>query len=429
MSEPPKNDEDKAGRWDLYVDLLLPAVTSLRQRLRIDEHIFRSHTFHTAPRDFVFWSALDEVSKTAMFLMKLDGHLDMDPPNGAQTSDWIERTSYSLILEEERLRARRLCELLSQLVLFAQKDEEPYYRHFLLLEELAAANWYNEDLHKFHGARSSWVQFGIERTADELIAVEAGIDFAHAWYARYRPPFNKNQWRNTITSARHRIQTALPNMTDFERLSMGTTYDEAFAQPSAAVHYTAGSVARSGRAGAAETVLAEGSKLGMLGFCVVRRCYVLLGQPKPSPAEQIACVLETNTDPSRRFELLNKRPSISVGDFVVARGYLGEVIEEVTSTFGYRSLRVELLAERPLPDLSVDWFRARDVVRVFSRVGLANGVASILGDASSRRAEGSDLRTSVLQAWNLGLREQVRAQMFRSSENTPEGEPGKTDAS
>ncbi len=429
MSDPPSDNNDRPGRWDLYVDLLLPAVTSLRQRLHIDEDLFRSHTFHSAPRDFVFWTALDEVAKTAMFLMKLDGHLGDDPPDGAaNVMGWIERTSLSLILEEERLRARRLCELLSQLVLFAQRDEEPYYRHFLLLEELGAANWYNEDLNTFHGARSSWVQFGIDRTADEVIAVEAKIDFAHAWYARYRPPFDPTQWRNALTTARYRIQNTLPQMADFERLSMGTTYDEAFGQPSAAIHYRAGRDFRSGRAGDAETVLAEASKLGMLGFCVVRRCYVLLGQPTPSPAEQIARVLETNTEASRRFELLNKRPNIAIGDFVVAHGYLGEVLEEVTSAFGYRSLRVELLDERPLPDLRVDWFRARDVVRVFSRAALVSGVASVLGDASTRRAEGADLRTSVLEAWNQGLREQVRSQMFRSSEDTPDGEPGGTQA-
>lgn len=316
---------------------------------------------------------------------------------------------------------------MSQLVLFAQKDEEPYYRHFLLLEELDAANWYNEDLRAFHGARSSWVQFGIDRTVDEVIAVEAGIDFAFAWYARYRPPFDPTKWRSALTSARYRIQNALPNMTDFERLSMGTTYDEAFGQPSAAVHYRAGRDTRSGRADDAKSALAEASKLGMLGFCVIRRCHVLLGQPTPSPAEQIARVLETNTEASRKFELLNKRPNIAVGDFVVAHGYLGEVLEEVTSAFGYRSLRVELLAERPLPNLSIDWFRARDVVRVFSRAALVTGVASVLGGANAGRAEGADLRASVLEAWNQGLREQVRSQMFPSSVATPDGEAGGTE--
>jgi hypothetical protein len=193
---------------------------------------------------------------------------------------------------------------------------------------------------------------------------------------------------------------------------MGTTYDEAFGQPSAAIHYRAGASTLSRSTGETEVVLAEGAKLGMLGFCVVRRCFMLLGRPMPSPAAQIATVLEQNTEASRRFTLLNERPSIAVGDFVVVRGYLGEVIEETTSPFGYRSLRVELLAERPIPDLAVDWFRARDVVRIFSRAALLRGVASVLGGANAHRADGADLRASVIGAWNQGLREQLHSQMF-----------------
>jgi hypothetical protein len=87
MSDPPIENNDRAGRWDLYVDLLLPAVTSLRQRLRIDEDLFRSHTFHAPPRDFVLWTALDEVAKTAMLLMKLDSH-------GAQSTIYVDTSNF-----------------------------------------------------------------------------------------------------------------------------------------------------------------------------------------------------------------------------------------------------------------------------------------------------------------------------------------------
>jgi hypothetical protein len=159
-----------------------------------------------------------------------------------------------------------------------------------------------------------------------------------------------------------------------------------------------------------EAVLAEASKLRVVSFCVIRRCFILLGRPTSSPAEQIARALEENTEATREFELLNERPSISVGDFVVARGYLGEVIEEVTSAFACRSFRVELIAERPLASLNVDWFRARDVALVFSRATLVAKTASALGDPDSKRAEASDLRKSVLTAWGSGLREQIQSQ-------------------
>jgi hypothetical protein len=143
----------------------------------------------------------------------------------------------------------------------------------------------------------------------------------------------------------------------------------------------------------------------------------MLGRPTPSPAERIATALEGNTEALRRFELLNERQSIAVGDFVVARGYLGEVEEEITSTFGYRSLRVVFLAERPLPDLAGDWFRARDVVRLFSRAAMTKDVAAAVGGSEAlERAggAGAELRASVVEAWNLGLRDEVRSRMLPS---------------
>jgi hypothetical protein len=63
-----------------------------------------------------------------------------------------------------------------------------------------------------------------------------------------------------------------------------------------------------------------------------------------------------------------------------------------------------------------------------SRAALVSGVASVLGDAKAGRAEGANLRASVLEACNRGLREQVRSQMFPSSGDTPDGEPGGTRA-
>jgi hypothetical protein len=138
-------------------------------------------------------------------------------------------------------------------------------------------------------------------------------------------------------------------------------------------------------------------------------------------------VLDANTAASRYIELLNQGGRVAVGDFVLARGYLGEVMEDVTSPFGYRSLRVELLAERPLPHLSSDWFRARDVVLLFARGKLQAGVTELLGDKLTV-AETADLRSSVLAAWNLGLRDQIRTgrlprQRGRSAQTPPAGSP------
>lgn len=400
------NDGGSRPHLDWFPQLLIPAARSLRSALGIDEEAFRRHTFHGAPRDFVFWTALDEVEKTAMVLMRLDEFLGSQPITPAVPLDSTDRTAIAIVLEEERLRARRLCELLTELVLFGQKDENAYYGHFLLLNELSSACRFNEDLREFHGAESAWVRANIDRATQEIRDLESGIDFARAWYAKYTPPVDPGAWRGLLSSARQRLRTALPIMTDFERLAMGTTYEEAFGHPSSSIHYIAGATP-STSGGRTRSELAEATKLGFLGLCVVRRCWTLLGSPQGAVVEQVARVLESNTGASRYFELLNQGGRVAVGDFVLARGFLGEVVEEMTSKYGYRSFRVDLLAERPLPQIGADWFRARDVALLFPRQNLRNGVARLLG-GDVALAETADLRDSVRAAWDAGLREQVR---------------------
>jgi len=195
-------------------------------------------------------------------------------------------------------------------------------------------------------------------------------------------------------------------MTDFERLALGTTYGEAFGSPSSTIHYRAGTdrVDHSRES----TVVAEGTKLSLIALCVMRRIHILLGRPAVPQLEQITRVLDANTEPSRLMESLTARSVVAVGDFVLAHGYLGQVVEEHTSDFGYRSLRVELLAEGPLPNLSSDWFRVRDVVRIFTKERLVAGVRAKLEDPMAD-VDDETLRKAALSAWEIGLREEVRS--------------------
>jgi hypothetical protein len=404
----PPTDDARDPHLDWYPKLLLPASRTLRAVLAIDEEAFRRHTFHGAPRDFVFWTAVDEIEKTAMVLMRLHEFLGDKPIKVAAPADSVDRTAIGIVLEEERLRARRLCELLTELVLFGQKDEDAYYAHFLLLNELCAASGFDADLRDFHGAGSAWVKATIEHATDEIRRLEPRIDFGFAWYAnaKYKPPIDPANWRHLRSSARQRLKRALPLMTDFERLALGTTYEEAFGHPSASIHYTAGADAAASF-GEGRSEIAEATKIGILGLCVARRCWGLLGRPAGAAVEQLARVLDSNTEASRYIEHLDQGSRVAVGDFVLARGFLGEVMDQVTSPFGYRSLRVELLAERPLPDLASDWFRARDVVLLFAREKVTAGVARLLGDKVAL-AENADLRSSVLAAWEVGLRDRIR---------------------
>lgn len=408
---PPPEQPQPEERWAVFTKLILPAVKAARQHVGITEAIFRTHTFHSMPRQFFLWTALDEMLKTGVFLMKLDGFLGEQELQRAQPdeADPTDRALEAVLLEEEGLRARRLCELLVQLVLFAQKDAPDLYKHFLLLDALVQSAAYNDELTEFHGVPSDWVKATIEMTLTDLHALEPSVASADAWYARqHARPVRAADWRSLQSSARQRLIRALPLMTDFERLALGTTYAEAFGGPSATIHYRAGAdpVDHSRES----KVVAEGTKLSLIALCAMRRIHELLGAPAVPQLEQLARVLDANQEPTRLVESLNSRSAVAAGDFVLARGYLGQVVDERVSRLQYRSVRVELLAERPLPELAADWFRVRDVVRVFSKEKLVEGVRAKLEDPTAV-VDDETLRNAALSAWEIGLRDEVRSRM------------------
>lgn len=399
--------DNEAPNLAFLARLIVPAVKAARASLSVDEGTFRLHTFHAAPRAFFLYTALDEALKAALFVMKLDGFLDDGEPLRAIDGepDPTERCIEAVLLEESHLRVRRLCELLSQLVLFCQKDEERLYSHLLLLEEFVQRAFYERDLDTFHGISSAWIRISGDLQQSELHAIEPSVPEADAWYAnRYKRPARKEDAPRLLSSARQRLMLALPLMTDVERMTLGTTYDEAFGTPSSVIHYrgAADPVDHSRKS----VVVTLGKKVEVLALCVLSRVYILLGAPSIPALEQVARVVSTNSEATRLLASLSSRPNVQVGDFVVARGYLGQVMDARTTSFGYRSVNVDLLVERPLDQLPADWFRIRDVALVFSRVRLVEQIRSLIGTPDAV-VPNETLRSSAIEAWNLGLREQI----------------------
>jgi len=193
-------------------------------------------------------------------------------------------------------------------------------------------------------------------------------------------------------------------MTNVERLALGTTYQEAFGGPSETIHYRSGAdpVDHSRES----PVVAEGHRLSTVAMCALRRVHELLGWPADQQLDGISQALNTNAEAARYLTALN-RPEIAVGDFVAARDFLGQVIGECTSQqYGNRSLRVQLLDRLPAQNLSIVWFRAREVFPFLSKERVVAGIREKLGDPSAT-VDDQVLRDCARSAWKL--REQLLA--------------------
>jgi hypothetical protein len=179
----PREQHDKApGKWELFIDFGLRGGMELKTYLGVSEQMF-VHTAGQAAADsraFVLYAALDEMQKAAVHLMRFQELLsDEDvPPLSAPES----RLLHFAIIEELGARERRLVEVLVNLVLFSTTNEQPYYRHFLMLEELADMLRANDDLGEFQGVRSVNLDSLITRQASRIIQEQRHVDFARAWY-------------------------------------------------------------------------------------------------------------------------------------------------------------------------------------------------------------------------------------------------------
>ena len=219
----PKEPE-RDPKWDIPIDVSLKGGAALRELLGVDEesYLYAAGQSWADPRSYVLYTALDEVDKTAMYLLRIRELLS--GPTVSPLDDRMSRQLITHLLEEQRGRVRRLLEALVVLVLFETTNEQAYYRHLLLLEGLNDYLSSNSDLEEFYGARSANIDDSIDHQMEWIREVEDEIDLARTWYARSEGPLparDKLKPGFVLSSVRARVRQAIPSMTDSERLLFG----------------------------------------------------------------------------------------------------------------------------------------------------------------------------------------------------------------
>jgi len=409
-------------RWGAHIDLSLKGARALRDKLGVDEnsYLFVSGATWADCRANFLYTALDEVHKCAIYLLRLAEYLD--GPDVSPHGDWISRLAFAQLIEEQSARERRLIELLVTLVLFDSTNEQDFYRDFLLLTDLDRLLSANSDLKEFHGAPSLNVEFSIEQDLLALRKIEETLDLSSAWYRKHGGPLPEREGLRPgglLTSVRARVRKALPRMTDHERVLVGLSYS-GYGQASERVHYTPSPQDYRFRQGQEE---GKAFGLGHLNLAILDRCHRILGRPDVPLLNRIAASLEQTepTDFVRRATLRNCR----VGDFVLAGGDLAEVLAIQETAYGYRSYQVRYLAERPIPEIPEDWFPARFIRLLYTKEEFHKHMKDtvtrgVLPEDLGRRIGQLNevelqplLRASLIKTWHAGLRDWARSQGYR----------------
>ena len=430
MSEESEFSRESDDRRKLWFGLLNAAVRELRPSLSVDEGGFLlvAGASHSRPRDYLLFAVLDEIQKAATAILRWaelfeGGETRSGTPEDAQ----VERIVFEAALNEESLWTRKLVEALTTLICFQTTNEAAYYRHYLLLSSLRERRATADDLASFYACPNRNIEASVARLSEELAELEASgeLDFEKTWYlARSRPATADELKRvspgRVFSSERQRLTKALSVCTASEKIVLGFSYDRTFGRASREMHFGPPGLRPRTTAKLVSDALDD---VGVLGLNLVRRVQLLTGLVPDEANVTVKDLFETNKLPAALVER-HTRGNAEVGDFVLAYGDPGQVIELADSELGYRSYRVRYVAERPLPDIDDDWFPAQEVRPLFSQAkllaDLEEGIAKELPREAVERlrttfdeaARLDALRDAFVVIWEAGLRDWVQHNWF-----------------
>jgi len=411
-------------KWRYWVHALIDAPEDLRPLLKVDEANYRfvAGSAHTASRDYYLYAALDEIEKLGVAILGWDEIIGEEKSSTKDTNALSEidprvRAILERSLDEQSFWVRKALELLIDLVCFSETNENAYYRHLLLLQELREHVSNQQDLTTFYGAPSNNVDWSIRRAFEKTREIEeAEVDFGRVWYARDPLKSVPKTPGGILTSVRHRLRTALPPMHPHEKLTVGLSYARAYGTVSADIHFRPHATLRD----VSTDAIASGiDRVAISWIAAIERIQELLGEVPAGINEQLRNAHEGNEYPAKILDL-RTRNRADVGDFVLAHGDLGEVLEKREGVFGYETYRVQYLAERPLPGIDDDWFLAEEVERFYTSAeflirmretvsacdALAYSLERIDALPPERRQE--IIRESLVHVWEDGLRDWIR---------------------
>ena len=406
-------------KWAFWSRALIRAGEDLRALLRVDEAGYRfvAGTAHGDARGYFLYAALDEIEKVGVAVMAWDEMIgnELIDPEDAPTRVILERT-----LNEQSFWTRKTLEVLIDLVCFSQTNEDPYYRHLLLLRDLSQHVSIQQDLTTFYSAPSRNVEWSINRVFEEIRELETNkIDLGRVWYASRPLTAIPTGPSGLLTSARARLQTALPLMYPHEKLTAGLSYARAYGSTSEDIHFRPQATLRDINS---DAVAAGIDRVAVAAVAVIKRMQDLLDQVPSGINETLRDAFEGN---EYLGQLLRRRTTgrAAVSEFVLAGGDLAEVVEVRESPFGYEVYNVIYLAERPLPGIDHDWLLAESIERFYTeeqflqKMREAVAAGRTPADALERiealpvEKRHDLIRESLVETWeHAGLREWVRDQ-------------------
>jgi hypothetical protein len=414
------SDEEAAGtegesspserKWKFFTTVALKGSAELRALLPLSETQYQKLAREAQPdaRAYFMYCVLDSVYEAGVAMMRWEDLVKEDQP---LPDDIHTRLVTEAIGAEGALWTRRLIEALTMLICFSTTNDEPYYRHWLLLDELDDVNHARKDQRDYFACDSKSLTLWITKTIASIRTVERQIDLSRSWYLKERRPLAADPRPGLFSSFAANLRTAIPNARPREWVLLGLSYQQ-FSRVSESIHFSPPNLGFSDR---------ENDIRSYFGRCWLIVQAILLRVielNKLTPTglcaqlERINSERDSDDENAKRFTSNRAK----VGDIVVVGGGLARVTAVNRSTYGYESYTVHYIEGPPAPDVHDDDVLPFHVRRLFEAERVKQMVLDLLkqhhpdsklSDAERLKNIEETFDESAREAWNLGLREYV----------------------
>jgi hypothetical protein len=345
---------------EFYLSVALKAANDLRAALRIDEESFRriGPALWQDPRPAFIYRVLDEVQKAGVSIKDWSEKLSENERKPEHTEHLI-RLVTQWQQDEQSFRARKLSEILVEVICFSQTNEAEYYRDYLRLKELDTAVRSLRDQEEFFGFRRRNTEYHVDWIERDIRSAEKnGLDVSKRWYLK-QPTSFQNKWKTRgpqFSSFRQRYIRILDIALPSELAIIGKSYVHAY-NMSSDVHFTPQDISSDFNP---DDVYIGIDRVGLLCYATVIRCQHLLGIVPEGINTTIRKMHDENTEPARLIAGL-KQEVADVGDFVWAHGDICRVSEVRKSKYGYTNYLVKYVEKPPIPEITKDYFAGGEI--------------------------------------------------------------------
>src|ERR1041384_6080606 len=372
---------------DYLQRLLIAGANEIRQRLRFNEDTYDrfGRLYNQRGRDYYIYAVFDEPPESA-------------PPD--EDGRRITRNILETVQRSQSLLARRLIEILSELINFSYCNSNAYFDHYLLYKELYQYKRRKADFETYFNIANSNAQTAIDLLKTAIGDGERKLEIDKCWYLK-RPKGGSPQpnGKAELLPFQSTFNRALLLATRSERAVIGFHYGDAFREPSRAIHLSIGGVQPTVSFSLLNA--RRGQIVNLALHCLLRCRRIVDIRSRTGCGARIARVL-TNSKMSRRMYRHITRLEIARGDFVAVFNRLAEVVAVKKSRYGYRSFTVKYLST-PLAGEKADWFPALNLTKVADGEKTRKEVIKLLrsfgATPPSPRRIRQAMRESVLVLW------------------------------